>query len=71
MITDLAPLIYSAILVLVRNEIVYQVRIRWICDIYSEKVPLRYSDMPSYYSMMFDLTLWRYIPLDQYLKKKQ
>lgn len=65
----LSTLIVLCIIALIKNQITYSIRKRWIDDIYHYRVDLRFSDLPDYDSVFLDLTLWRYVPLDKYLKK--
>lgn len=59
---------------LIKNEIVYRVRMRWIDEIYQSQVDgdklLGWDNLPRYRDMFLDLKLWKYKPLSEYLKNK-
>lgn len=59
---------------IIRNEITYRVRMRWIDDIYQRQLQgddsLRWDNLPKYMDMLVDFKLWKYKPLGEYIKNK-
>lgn len=62
-------LIFLCLVGLVKNEIIYRIRMRWIDEKYVTQ--LHSLELPSYMATFFDITLWWYVPLEEYLNKKK
>ena len=58
--------------VLLKNEIVYRIRKRWIDEIYDSQVngdgALEWGHLPTYDQTFYNPFLWKYKPLKEYLK---
>lgn len=57
---------------LLKNEIVYHIRMRWIDEIYDSQVDgdgaLEWRHLPTYAQTLYNPLLWKYKPLKEYLK---
>lgn len=67
-------LLVFCVLLLWKNNINYSIRIKWLDDVYesvkSQDGKYKWSDIPHYDKTFLDFTLWKYKPLDKYLKNK-
>lgn len=56
----------------IKNEINYEIQIKWIDEVYNDKISensvLEWSMIPSYGKSLFNPFLWKYKPLKEYLK---
>lgn len=63
-----------SLLILLRNHITLSLMEKWMDDIYKDRTKgtgqLQWGDLPVYSKVMIDFTIWKYIPLKDYLGRK-
>jgi hypothetical protein len=53
----------------IKNELVYSIHSKWIFEKY-ENPAWQDVHLPEYMEMFWNITLWKYIPLSEYNKKR-
>ena len=74
MLCLLAVAFIALIAAFIKNEINHKIRLKWIKEVSEDRKVaknLDYSIIPDYFQTLFDMSLWKHIPLKDYLAKKK
>lgn len=67
-LTIILAVVLLLLIFLGKNYLTYHIQMEWIKDKYSRK-DWYDTELPSYEHLLFNLKVWKYIPLDEYNEK--